>query len=144
MDSMSAATPSQPIVTSDDYSSIPSVISWFFGITTILCVVAKIATNLSLKRSLAFGDTSILVTLVSCLERTDDTETQVRNQVFSVAMIATVSLEAVDGLGKHQLSLTPIQLERYQKALRPLRHQKGLSANFARAYMQPISFTPSL
>lgn len=69
---------SQPVVTPDDFSSIPSIISWFLAVTSVLFVTTKIVTKLSMTRSFALDDAAIITALVrqprsTCCDMTDGT-----------------------------------------------------------------------
>jgi hypothetical protein len=88
----------QPVVTPDDYSSIPSIISWFLGVSTVLFVATKIITKLSMTRKFAIDDAAILIALV-----------------FSIGMVVTVSIQGQNGLGKRESSLSESQLDTFEK-----------------------------
>lgn len=69
---------SQPVVTPDDFSSIPSIISWFLAVTSVLFVTTKIVTKLSMTRSFALDDAAIITALVrhpssTCIYMADGT-----------------------------------------------------------------------
>lgn len=55
---------SRPVVTPDDFSSIPRIIGWFLGVTSVLVVTTKIVTKLSMTRSFAIDDAAIITALV--------------------------------------------------------------------------------
>lgn len=63
MEEATAAT--QPLVTQNDFSSIPIVISWLAAVVVVLCVAAKLAMKLNMVRKLALDDSCILLSLVT-------------------------------------------------------------------------------
>ncbi|KAI7772876.1 hypothetical protein LA080_015101 [Diaporthe eres] len=91
---------SQPVVTPDDYSSIPSIISWFLGVTSVLFVATKIVTKLSMTRSFALDDAAIITALA-----------------FSIGMVIAVSIQAQNGLGKRESSLSESDLIAFEKGV---------------------------
>ncbi|KAI3390863.1 hypothetical protein diail_8473 [Diaporthe ilicicola] len=91
---------SQPVVTPDDFSSIPKIISWFLGVTSVLFVITKIVTKLSMTRTFAIDDAAIITALA-----------------FSIGMVVAVSVQGDNGLGKRESSLTESQLIIYEKSV---------------------------
>jgi hypothetical protein len=92
------AASSQPVVTPDDFSSIPSVVSWFLAVCSVLFVATKIVTKLSMTRTFAIDDAAILIALT-----------------FSMGMVVTVSILGQNGLGKREKSLSESHLVAYEK-----------------------------
>ena len=93
----------QPIVTANDFGPVVNVITWFLGSTTLLFVVARLATKLVLAQSIRLDDGLLVTSLI-----------------FSIGLVVTVSLETTHGgLGQHESSLSQLNLSVYQKVPRP-------------------------
>lgn len=60
-----AGAPGGPIVTPDNYSSIPVVLSWVTAVTSLLSVAVKVTTKVTMSRTLATDDYGMLTSLVS-------------------------------------------------------------------------------
>ncbi|QUC21747.1 uncharacterized protein UV8b_05990 [Ustilaginoidea virens] len=114
MEEATAAT--QPLVTQNDFSSIPIVISWLAAVVVVLCVAAKLAMKLNMVRKLALDDSCILLSLA-----------------FSIGMTAGVITACHNGLGKRQSGLSDRELQIYQKAVYAARLMYILTLAFSKA-----------
>ncbi|MCJ1361828.1 hypothetical protein MMC16_000928 [Acarospora aff. strigata] len=107
---MSSAS-TQPLVTSDDQGTVVSVVTWFLLVATTLMVIVRVATKLAVARKISGDDYMIFAALL-----------------FSIAQSVAVSLQRVGGLGRHIVTLTSSELDKYQKA----------------GYAADLSFIPTL
>lgn len=110
------STAPQRIVSPDDFSSIPSILSWFVAVAGVLSVVAKIATKLARTQVVVIDDILIIVSLVSNkLHISTGNSYIIICQVFSIGLTVSVAVESSNGLGKHETSLSNDQLLGFQK-----------------------------
>ncbi|KAL8952513.1 MAG: hypothetical protein Q9222_001581 [Ikaeria aurantiellina] len=85
--------------TSDNHSPLVNVLTWFLVITTFFAVAARVATRFAVVRQLRWDDTTILIAMV-----------------LSIAHSATTSLQANNGLGRHEGSISPDHATHFEKA----------------------------
>ncbi|MCJ1356153.1 MAG: hypothetical protein MMC33_006147 [Icmadophila ericetorum] len=93
------AVPQPQLVSAGDYSSVVSIISWFVISSTVLAVIARLATRWVISRKILLDDFFIIAATL-----------------FSVAHIIAVSEEAANGIGQHEDDLSAIQLSNMQQS----------------------------
>lgn len=92
---MSSAAARPLLVSTDNYSSLISIIAWVFLVTTFLGVVARLSTRVAIARRFKTDDLLIVVALT-----------------LSIGYAVSLSMEAVNGLGRHMSSLDEGQLQK--------------------------------
>lgn len=105
MDAIATPTPaagSKPIITNDDYSSLPKVISWVLVIAEAFAVLAKLITLGYMRRFRWLSSDNVLI---------------VASLTFSIGLVVSVSLAGTYGLGQRQANLDADALEHFQKAI---------------------------
>lgn len=105
MGSIATPTPgaaAKPIITEDDFSSLPKVISWVLIIAEAFAVFAKLITLGYMRRFRWFSTDNVLIVV---------------SLVFSIGLVVSVSLAGSYGLGQRQANLDSDSLQRFQKAI---------------------------
>ncbi|GAO17458.1 hypothetical protein UVI_02052030 [Ustilaginoidea virens] len=94
MEEATAAT--QPLVTQNDFSSIPIVISWLAAVVVVLCVAAKLAMKLNMVRKLALDDSCILLSLVTWWQELEIAKDEVIGHIVAELYFRRASSRAAD------------------------------------------------
>jgi len=89
----------QSVVTSGNFAPLVNVVNWFTAVATALFVVTRIVTKLV--RSLKISNDDVILII---------------STIFSFAVVAAVTIQTSNGLGKHEDALSASELEAYQKS----------------------------
>lgn len=105
----------QTFATANDAGPAVNVTTWFLGVAVVLFVIARLTTKIYLAQRLSLDDSFIITATVSTTLKCHNKLTDNGHQLFSIGLIATVTLETRNGLGQHEVTLLPWQLTTFQK-----------------------------
>ncbi|KAL9000337.1 MAG: hypothetical protein Q9169_001054 [Polycauliona sp. 2 TL-2023] len=111
---MSSPEPQQ-IDTPSNHGPIVGVMTWFFLAATVCAVIARIATKLAISRRLTNDDFLIFAALVSGEYHGYQLQLLMSSQGSSIGQGVLVTLQIANGLGKHTDTLSPSQLDHFDK-----------------------------
>ncbi|KAL8686760.1 MAG: hypothetical protein Q9218_006885 [Villophora microphyllina] len=103
---------------SQNHGPLVSVLAWFLIIVSFLSILARVGTRYAVVRELRTDDAIIIVALVGYSEQSQAVPfAEVNVQILSVAHTATTSIQAANGLGKHDKDVPKHALEPFQKSI---------------------------
>lgn len=105
----------QTFATANDVGPAVNVTTWFLGVAVVLFVIARLTTKIYLPQRLSLDDFIIITATVSTTPKCSNKLTDTGHQLFSIGLIATVTLETRNGLGQHEVTLLPWQITNFQK-----------------------------